>query len=327
MDANNQIFIASVSKMIDRARETGSYDMTIPRLYKAFDSYLKWAQSLQSLGDVQYDQTIKSLQSKMTMLRGKFPTELCQYNTTLAICGHVPNISPSTTTAPSGGSDSNTAPTVSGLTIALDQEASYSFKESDFTTDYFDVEGDPPHKVIIYFSTSTGAFKFDNQAISGIFEFYIKDAPKLKYTRPDDEALSTSLNFRVSDYNLSSKYSNLAVINITGAATGNLPATIGDNLIETDAELVTILTLAMFTSDTTAAYYDPEGDLIDAIRVDRLHSTNTGQFYLEGILVTDGTVITREQLIAESFHYIGTNLGIDGFEFSARDEGSQTWIQ
>lgn len=110
----------------------------------------------------------------------------------------------------------------------------------------------------------------------------------------------------------------------------NLPPTIGDNTIIVDNNVTTILNIAMFTSDTTAAYSDPEGDLIDAIRIDSINSTNQGIFYVLGFPISEGQIITREQIIAEEFTHVGTDVATiasDSFQFSARDEGSLTWVQ
>lgn len=106
----------------------------------------------------------------------------------------------------------------------------------------------------------------------------------------------------------------------------NEPATIDDKSIEVNNNVTTTLTLAMFTS----VYSDPEGDLIDAIRIDDIHSTNQGTFYVGGIEVVEGQIITREQLIADDFTHVGPDIqtiATDSFIFSARDEGSGIWVQ
>lgn len=107
----------------------------------------------------------------------------------------------------------------------------------------------------------------------------------------------------------------------------NLPPTIDDNTITVDNNVTTTLSLAMFTTD--ARYSDPEGDLLDAIRVDLIYSNNLGTFYVDGIELTKGQIITREQLEAGAFTHVGANVTTiqkDGFEFSVRDEGSQIWV-
>jgi hypothetical protein len=110
----------------------------------------------------------------------------------------------------------------------------------------------------------------------------------------------------------------------------NLPPTIGDNTLTVDNNVVTVLTLDMFTSQTIAPYNDPEGDLIDAIRIDRINGTNQGVFKVSNIDIVVGQIITREQIDAGDFTHHGADINTvasDSFDFSARDEGSQIWVQ
>jgi hypothetical protein len=110
----------------------------------------------------------------------------------------------------------------------------------------------------------------------------------------------------------------------------NQPATIGDNTIYGANRVVTILTLAMFTSELAPPYNDPEGDLIDAIRIDSISGANNGLYKLSGVNVSEGDIITREQLNAELFTHEAFDddaESSDTFSFSARDEGSGIWVQ
>lgn len=105
----------------------------------------------------------------------------------------------------------------------------------------------------------------------------------------------------------------------------NLPPTILDNSILVDNNITTTLSIEMFTS----VYTDPENDLLDAIRIDKIHSTNIGVFYVDGIQLQESQIITREQIEANLFTHVGANVEVintDSFDFSARDEGSQIWV-
>ena len=85
----------------------------------------------------------------------------------------------------------------------------------------------------------------------------------------------------------------------------------------------------MFTSSLTPPYNDPEGDLIDAIRIDEISTANLGQFLYNNIPVTAGQIITREDIAAGLFTHVAANqddIYGDVFDFSARDEGSQQWV-
>lgn len=328
-NANNQVFITSVNKAVNRAKLTGHFDVILPRLYQIFAENLQWLKHRRDEGVTGYDNDILHLQNKLVDMRRKYSQEICNYKTVIKLCGNVPNIYPGGTTT-SEYQTNNAAPAVDGVTIPLATSSTYIFSQQDFTTNYTDANGNTPHKVIIYFSSLTGSLKFDNQPISGIFEFELKDAHKLVYTRAADESFNTTFNFRVSDYTKESRYSNMATNTLTGDSLAISSTVIGDNTVIALPNTTTVLTFAMFTTDTVAPYSDTEGDLLDAIRIDRIHATNVGKFYLSGIEISVGLIITREQMIAELFTHTSTNpedIASDGFEFSGRDEGSMIWVQ
>lgn len=130
-----------------------------------------------------------------------------------------------------------------------------------------------------------------------------------------------------STVNVSNPYNPIAPPAPEPALVENLPPTIDDNTITVNNNTTTILDLSMFT--TGAQYSDPEGDVLNAIRIDKIYSNNLGIFYVDGIELTEGQIITREQLNANSFTHVGgeiTTIQKDGFEFSVRDEGSLIWV-
>ena len=91
----------------------------------------------------------------------------------------------------------------------------------------------------------------------------------------------------------------------------------------------TVLTLAMFTGGLAPPYNDPENDLLDAIRIDEISEANKGTFYINGVAIQEGDIITREEMAANLFVHKAAQIGditSDVFEFSARDEGSKIWI-
>ena len=107
--------------------------------------------------------------------------------------------------------------------------------------------------------------------------------------------------------------------------TDNDPATIGDYTMTVDDNTTTVLTMGMFTS----TYSDPEGDLIDAIRIDDIHTTNQGIFYFNGTPINVGLIIMREDIeLGKLTHKASKSEAIttDSFEFSVRDEGSGVWV-
>lgn len=109
----------------------------------------------------------------------------------------------------------------------------------------------------------------------------------------------------------------------------NQPPTIGDAGITVDENVTTVITLEMLTSAATPPYNDPENDLVDAVRIDYIDPANSGTYYVNGVELAVGMVITREQLNAQEFTHVGVDLETvktDLIQFSVRDEGSQTWV-
>jgi hypothetical protein len=224
----------------------------------------------------------------------------------------------------------NTAPTVSGVTIPLALTSLYTFKVSDFTNNYSDNQRDSWNKVIIYPSGLTGTLRYNNVVVTTTLEISISNVINLTYTRLNNSTFSDTLMFRISDNNINSLYSIITSNIITGdSITTNQPATLGDNTIYVANRIETIFTLDMFTSQLSPPYNDPEGDLIDAIRIDTIAGSNLGVFYLNNVPVVPGLIITREQIAANLFTHIGPNIDTvasDYFTFSARDEGSLIWV-
>lgn len=105
----------------------------------------------------------------------------------------------------------------------------------------------------------------------------------------------------------------------------NEPATIGDHSMTVEDGTSTTLTIDMFLE----TYSDPEGDLIDAVRIDDIHTTNVGTFYFNDTPITKGLIMLREDIEAGKLTHVATSseaITTDSFEFSVRDEGSGIWV-
>lgn len=110
----------------------------------------------------------------------------------------------------------------------------------------------------------------------------------------------------------------------------NLPPTIGDNSIKVKYNEVKTFTKADFTDNTHPSYSDPEGDAPWRLLVATLPVY--GALTLDGVAVTEGQIITFEDIISKKFKYTPdssrTDIEFDPFEFSVADIGSKefaTW--
>jgi len=316
---NDQIYISSINKAIIKAKIYGTLDLTILNLFYLIDYYIKFTNDLKVLGITIYNDKNTKLKELAAQLIYKYPNVLCEYKTVAGDGTYIINVG-----------TTNTAPTVSAGSINFSTSLTYTFKVTDFTTDFNDVDGNSYNKLLIYLNTVTGSFKYNNVTVTGTIEIPVSNVVNLKFTRPNNTTYNDTLQYRISDNHVNSLYSSLTSITLTGAVTTtNLPATIGDNTIYADNRITTILTLAMFTTTLSPPYSDPEGDLIDAIRIDSISTANQGIFYLNAVPITVNLIITREQLAANLFTHSGPNIDTvssDAFIFSARDEGSQIWV-
>lgn len=117
---------------------------------------------------------------------------------------------------------------------------------------------------------------------------------------------------------------DMGLFTITSSAYINRPPSeVGDFSMTVNNRAETVLTAAMFTTSTTPAYADPEGDAADAIRIDSLPAT--GQLLYNSNPVTVGQVITIADINGGLLKYVSPNQNAQiasNFNFSVRDTGS-----
>jgi hypothetical protein len=313
------VIATTTSRLINKAKATGTLNMSVLPVLNILAKRISYLQGL--------DQTQENV-DKLVALKNKFAqtmyrcTDVCNYKVAIdLLCKTEEEL----------GVFSNHPPTVSGKTQSF-EGASYTFVYSDFTANFNDIDpGDRPKYVKITSLPASGVIKYLGTPILVNHVFDLKDVTNLTYETSVGSFSETRFSFRTSDDNSTPLFSNeVEYIFKLDNQIANMPATIGDNTIEVQKNVTTVLNLEMFTSQTTPPYNDPENDLIDAIRIDRIHSTNKGVFAFDGVAVVKNQIITREDLEAERFTHVsfnGEGIATDGFEFSARDEGSGIWVQ
>lgn len=125
------------------------------------------------------------------------------------------------------------------------------------------------------------------------------------------------------------KINNMATFTVISGTYINQPPIVGDNTIEVPNRVTTKLNLDQFTSQTTPPYFDPEGDIVDALRVDSIAGTNQGVYQYDNTPISIGLVIPAQHIIDGRLVHVGadTNTVVnDYFGFSLRDIGSMTWV-
>lgn len=311
---NATVFLESVSRLDKRLKYYGEGDVTEITLLKMIYKYATYSAEYKDL------QTL----DKMVSLLQQKDNDICL------------NVLPGTSFFPEdngGGSTpvtvTNNAPTISGSSITVPGQTFSSFVIADFTTDFADVDGDSFGNVIIKTLPANGTLTYNLLPVTVNQTIAKASIGSLIYTRSVDTAYGTSFTFAIFDDNQNPAQSSAVAMTVTVEAV-NAVAVIGDNTIYPANRVETILTLAMFTTDTTLAYSDAEGDLLDAIRIVEISLENQGTYYIEGIAISVGDIITREQMNAGSFKHVGpdsNSISSDVFEFEGRDEGSLTWVK
>ena len=109
--------------------------------------------------------------------------------------------------------------------------------------------------------------------------------------------------------------------------TNQAPNQSGWLLISDDENSVYTFTLANFTTETTPAYEDPEGDILEAIKVVSLPTV--GVLKLSGVPIIANDMITAAQLSGSLFTYTSI-VSVEGYtdgdmEFLVSDIGSSTF--
>lgn len=314
--------ITSAVKAYSKAVKNGKLNLTKLAIYDLIHYYHNF-----TLGKKEYLNEQKFLAQKMEIIKYCFPDDICNYN----YLPGIPNLNLL-----------NTAPTSADLVIDLEENQFYNFKVNDFFFSYFDQENDPYKYLMIYPSTDISKIKIKyngtevtNNLVINVEGMNLEDELNLQIERIDNSIFPINIysNFRVSDNPVNYLYSqiyNISVLASSSLNQQNQPPVLGDNTIYVDNRAITELTLAMFTSQLTPPYNDPEGDLIDAIKIDEISTANEGVFLFNDLPVQVGDIITREDLEAGLFVHEGPNqdtISSDVINFSARDEGSLIWVQ
>ena len=230
------------------------------------------------------------------------------------------------------GTDSNTAPTITSTSISLDDSTYiYTFTYDDLLGGYIDEEGGVASNFVINTLPSVGNLFYDDVAV--VVNTLYSDPTLLTYNRNVDIDIAESFTFSAYDDDSQVPLvSNIVTCAVTAAeiAVENEPATVGDTNIYEDNRTTTIFTSADFTTNAVAAYSDPEGDALNAIKILEISSINGGAYYYFGSLAVVGQVITKSELDSGAFYHTAADssaITTDTILVAVRDEGSMIWVE
>lgn len=339
MDLEKITVIQSTNKAVKMARVLGSLDLQTSYTYDMLNYYIDFLE-----GNDTARTTRDQFKTMLEQLKNNNPGIICNFK----------NVLPITELTGTGNSTPiiSNNPKISNITVAsITQETLfgiaptfyvYRFKKSDFLSTYTDSNDQKFHSLVIfrsdlqdgglrYRSSPTGGNVYGESGIP--LEVLFDDIEKWSFYTDSTSIFIHQLSFKVIDRIGGTDYSsNTATLEIDRTANNvsNQPATFGDYTTVIDHGDELTITLEMVTSSLTPPYNDPEGDLIDAIRLVEISTANKGVFKLNNIPVIEMDVITREQLENNEFKYTSPSgyneVWGDVFRFQGRDEGSGIWV-
>ena len=204
-----------------------------------------------------------------------------------------------------------------------------TFSNEDIYAGY----SDPSFSAVSAFSIkslpTTGTLTYDGVAV--VLNSQLTDPTLLVYTRNGDGAYTDSFGLTAWNSNsFASVESATVTYNMTiESQIDNQPATVGDRAQYSGNRATTVFSSADFTTQPIAPYFDPEGNELDAIRIDEISTANAGTYFYFGSAVTEGQVITKAELDAGAFYHVGQDangISTDSFNASVRDNVNMTWV-
>ncbi|AGO48969.1 virion structural protein [Cellulophaga phage phi14:2] len=203
----------------------------------------------------------------------------------------------------------------------------YNFKNT--IPIYVDPDGDDIEAVKILTLPSRGLLQLNgvNCTVNQEINFSDVIAGNFKWTSEDvDASYNTSFTFDLSDVG-SSTFSGLTTGLMTkyvGPYVNLQPTSVGDNSDEIDYNTTRVFTVADFTTDTTPAYSDPEGDAAEQLKITVVPTQGSLKF--NGISVTVNQIINFSDIALGKLTFTAdgnTNGYNTSFNFEVADAGSK----
>ena len=312
-----KIFISSMSNVSKRLEHYGDANIMNVSMLKLIYKYAEYSTTQKGL---------KDLDSKVSFLQKTDPDICMEYASDK---GYVKD---STFNVVSTEDFSNQAPTLAGISISVVDEGYYITRDA-LLENYDDPENTIASLLIIESVPANGNLFLNNVIVTaGQVIDISKENIVIAYVRNSNLTYTTSFNFSVFDSDsqvpLQSNISTVT-LNSLEIIEPNLAPTVGDTNLYTNNRASRVFTVADFTTSAIPQYTDPEADGLDAVRIDKISNTNTGEYLFYGTPIVLGQVITAEDLNDGAFTYISpdsNSIKTDVIEVSVRDTGSMIWV-
>lgn len=317
-----RIFVTSVSNASSRLKYYGDAKLEGITLLKLLYKYAS------------YSTTYKQLQRINSMVSTLQTTDKLICMEYQALPAYNINNTPSNVELNAQG---NQPPALGDISITLlEGITAFGFADVVLYENYLDDAGGSPSGFVIKSLPANGGLYYGNDIVT--LNTILPASAFLIFERyPDgisgvDDAYVTTFTFSAFDDNTQLPLeSNIATVTVNVDALGvtNEPATVGDRAQYSVNRATTVFTVADFTTNAIAPYFDPEGNDLDAIRIDEVSDANTGVYYFFDVAVTAGQIITNAELAAGAFYHVAADqnqISTDTFEASVRDTGSMIWV-
>lgn len=223
-------------------------------------------------------------------------------------------------------------PTVDDNAIPFTEEASgenpaprYTFRYEDFTLNF---GPGTPELVRIVTLPGYGSLFYNDIAVTPGFIIDLTNISQLEYQRVDNQYQDPFL-FQTSNNETTNKlFTPMATFTVNVAGQINQPATIGDGSNSTAYNTSFAFTRAMFTTATTPAYSDPEGDAAATLKITSLPAQ--GEIRNNGVAIMvndefDFTTVIDAGLLTYHPDAGETGSHAPTFTFEIADAGSGTF--
>lgn len=227
----------------------------------------------------------------------------------------------------------NNPPTLGDLGIVVSSQG-YYITIGKLLENYSDPENTSASLIEIKTVPANGTLYFNGYTVSAGLTINVSNTSDyLTFVRNSDSAYVTSFTYSAFDGDAQLPLeSNTATLTLTCSeiVAENQPPTVGDTSLYIDNRETMVFTIADFTSNADPQYFDPEGDSLDAIRIDRISNTNQGQYLYYGTPVVVNQIITAVEISAGAFVYVSADINsiqTDVIEVSIRDDVNMQWVQ
>ena len=222
--------------------------------------------------------------------------------------------------------------------IVLSNRTSHTFTVANFTSEttpsYSDPEGDGMSYIKILSLPISGDLNLNGVTVSINDLIYSGDIStgNLAFDSADsDSASEPYFTFDVADVgsnSLSGLSGGLFTFNV-GSKQNLPPSSVGDKTLALDYGNTYTFTRANFTSETTPAYADPEGDSASRLKI--LNLPANGEIRFNGSAVVANQIINFSEIDSGYLIYVPdlvvTTVQSLEFNFSIADVGSETFVE